>query len=88
MTHLLRAANIIDDTQPATIVDQLQPSISAFAAALPAGLSLATGGAVEESAKSQGPIADVVPVMLLVIQTLFVGALVAGLIYGLRGTVT
>lgn len=28
------------------------------------------------------------PVMLLVIQTLFVGALVVGLIYGLRGTVT
>jgi multidrug efflux pump len=44
----------------------LKPSIDAFADALPAGFHLATGGAVEESAKSQGPIAAVVPVMLLV----------------------
>jgi multidrug efflux pump subunit AcrB len=68
-------ANVIDDTQPATIVDQLQPSISAFAAALPAGFSLATGGAVEESAKSQGPIADVVPVMLLLMAFLLMAQL-------------
>jgi len=68
-------ANIIDDTQPATIIVQLQPSISAFAAALPAGFSLATGGAAEESAKSQGPIADVVPVMLLVMAFLLMAQL-------------
>jgi len=59
-------ANILDETQPATVVDQLKPSINAFAKALPTGFRLATGGAVEESSKSQGPIAAVVPVMLLV----------------------
>jgi multidrug efflux pump subunit AcrB len=59
-------ASIHDAAQPATVVQELKPSIDAFAKALPAGFSLATGGAVEESAKSQGPIAAVVPVMLLV----------------------
>ncbi len=59
-------ASIHDAAQPATVVQELEPSIDAFAKALPAGFSLATGGAVEESAKSQGPIAAVVPVMLLV----------------------
>ncbi len=59
-------ASVLDETQPATVVDQLKPSISAFTKALPAGFGLATGGAVEENAKSQGPIAAVVPIMLLV----------------------
>lgn len=58
-------ATIADSTQPATVVKQLAPAIDAFAAKLPPGFSLATGGAVEESAKGQGPIAKVVPVMLL-----------------------
>ena len=59
-------ANILDDTQPATVVNQLRPSIDAFANTLPTGFALVTGGTVEESAKAQGPIAAVVPVMLLV----------------------
>ncbi len=59
-------ATILDATQPATIVAELKPSIDAFSGMLPSGFSLATGGAVEESSKSQGPIAAVVPVMLLV----------------------
>ena len=58
-------ATIRDTTQPATIVTALQPGIDAFAKALPEGYTLETGGAVEESAKGQGPIAAVVPVMLL-----------------------
>jgi multidrug efflux pump len=64
-TITLRAA-IADGIQPATVVGELKPAIDAFAEALPPGFSLATGGSVEESAKSQGPIAAVVPVMLLV----------------------
>jgi multidrug efflux pump len=59
-------ASILDSTQPATVVRQLKSPIDAFAKALPPGFSLETGGAVEESGKSQGPIAAVVPVMLLV----------------------
>ncbi|MDP4025276.1 efflux RND transporter permease subunit [Methylobacterium sp. NEAU 140] len=58
-------ATIRDATQPATIVEALRPGIDAFVKALPEGYTLATGGAVEESAKGQGPIAAVVPVMLL-----------------------
>ncbi|AWN39256.1 efflux RND transporter permease subunit [Methylobacterium durans] len=58
-------APIIDATQPPTIVADLQAEIDAYARALPEGYTLATGGAVEEAAKGQGPIAAVVPVMLL-----------------------
>ena len=56
---------IVDATQPATVVAELKPQIAAFAKAMPVGFGLATGGAVEESAKGQGPIASVVPLMLL-----------------------
>jgi len=58
-------STILDTTQPATIVEALKPQIDSFAQTLPEGFNLATGGAVEESAKGQGPIANVVPVMLL-----------------------
>ncbi len=64
------SSTIVDDTQPATIVSALAPEIARFAASLPAEYSLATGGAVEESAKGQGPIAAVAPVMLLTMATL------------------
>ncbi len=63
-------ATIRDNTQPMTIVSAIKPKIDAFAKALPDGYSLETGGAVEESAKGQGPIAKVVPVMLLTMATL------------------
>ncbi|WP_018262397.1 efflux RND transporter permease subunit [Methylobacterium sp. WSM2598] len=64
-TITVRAA-ITDDTQPPTVVKALQPAIDRFKAGLPDGYDLEIGGAVEESAKGQGPIAAVVPVMLLV----------------------
>jgi multidrug efflux pump subunit AcrB len=58
-------ASIADDTQPATVVQQLDGQIAEFRKTLPDGYVLAVGGAVEESAKGQGPIAAVAPVMLL-----------------------
>ena len=58
-------ATLHDDVQPATAVAELAPAIARFAKQLPPGYKLATGGAVEESAKGQGPIASVVPVMLI-----------------------
>ncbi|AWN46563.1 ACR family transporter [Methylobacterium terrae] len=64
-TITVRAA-ITDATQPPTVVTALEPAMAQFRAELPDGYDLATGGAVEESAKGQGPIAAVVPVMLLV----------------------
>ena len=63
-------ATIKDDTQPPTVVADLQAGIDAYARSLPEGYTLATGGAVEEAGKGQGPIAAVVPVMLLAMATL------------------
>jgi len=63
------AAGIIDKTMPDTIVKDLGPVIKAFADKLPAGYYIQTAGTVEESGKSQGPIAAVVPLMLFVMAT-------------------
>jgi multidrug efflux pump subunit AcrB len=58
-------ATLHDDVQPATVVSQLKGAIQKFTSHLPPGFKLAVGGAVEESAKGQGPIAAVVPLMLI-----------------------
>ena len=58
------------DVQPKTVVDQLAPQVAEFAKGLPAGYSVAVGGSVEESAKSQAPIAAVVPLMLFTMATI------------------
>ncbi|ABQ34228.1 efflux RND transporter permease subunit [Bradyrhizobium sp. BTAi1] len=63
-------ASVIDQVQPNTVVDQLKPAITAFNAKLPAGFKVVTGGAVEESAKSQAPIIAVVPIMLFTMATI------------------
>jgi multidrug efflux pump subunit AcrB len=62
-------AGVISNVQPKTIVDQLAPKVAEFARHLPAGYSIKIGGSVEESAKSQGPIIAVVPLMLFVMAT-------------------
>jgi len=63
-------ASILDTTQAKTIVDQLAPKVTEFAKQLPSGYSIKLGGAVEESAKGQAPIAAVVPMMLFVMATI------------------
>ncbi|SOC47025.1 multidrug efflux pump subunit AcrB [Rhizobium subbaraonis] len=63
-------AGISDATQPATIANALADKVAAFEKTLPVGYSVQVGGAVEESAKSQGPIASVAPAMLLIMATL------------------
>jgi multidrug efflux pump subunit AcrB len=63
-------AGIIGETLPATVVQQLAPRVQEFRQALPAGYAVEVAGPVEESAKSQGPIAAVVPLMLLVMATI------------------
>ena len=63
-------ADIVGPTQPATIVQQLSGRVDEFKRTLPAGYRLEIGGPVEESAKSQGPIAAVVPLMLFVMATI------------------
>ena len=68
-TITLKAA-ITDATQPATIDAALKGKVETYAADLPAGYHVAVGGSVESSAKSQAPIAAVVPLMLLTMTTI------------------
>jgi multidrug efflux pump subunit AcrB len=67
-TITLKAA-VRDDMQPTDLVKELKPEIDKFAAALPTGYKVATGGTVEESGKAQGPIAKVVPLMIFLMAT-------------------
>lgn len=67
-TITIKAA-IRDEIQPTDLVRILKPSIDDFAARLPVGYKVATGGTVEESGKAQGPIAKVVPLMLFLMAT-------------------
>ncbi|MCY0096676.1 efflux RND transporter permease subunit [Hoeflea ulvae] len=63
-------ASISTKDQPATIVKALEDQIEAFNQTLPSGYHVEVGGAVAESAKSQAPIAAVVPLMILIMLTL------------------
>jgi multidrug efflux pump subunit AcrB len=63
-------AGLANDALPDTVVGQLAPIIKDFSDKLPAGYSIKTGGSVEESENSQGPIAAVVPLMLFVMATI------------------
>ncbi len=63
-------AGLVGGALPDTVVNELKPTVNAFIAELPAGYNVVTGGSVEESAKSQGPIAAVVPLMLFVMATI------------------
>ncbi len=62
-------AAVRDEIQPTDLVRLLEPKIKEFAAALPAGYTVETGGTVESSAKAQGPIAKVLPLMLFLMAT-------------------
>lgn len=63
-------AGIVGDSQPATVVAALTPAVDQFKSKLPAGYDVVIGGAVEESAKGQGPIIAVVPLMAFVMATI------------------
>lgn len=68
-TIIIKAA-VVGPTQPATIVEQLKPEVEKFTASLPTDYKVEIGGSVESSADSQGPIAAVAPMMLLVMATI------------------
>ncbi|MBB5574832.1 efflux RND transporter permease subunit [Rhizobium paranaense] len=63
-------AGVTGDVQPATVVQQLDEKVEQFRKTLPVGYSVIVGGAVEESAKAQGPIAAVAPMMIFVMATI------------------
>ncbi len=56
--------------QPATLVNAMRERVAAYAATLPPDIRIEIGGTVESSAESQQPIADVVPVMILIMALL------------------
>jgi multidrug efflux pump subunit AcrB len=62
-------ARLVGDLQPATVVAQLKPAVAKFTAELPPNYAVAVGGTVEESGKSEQPIAEVVPLMLFLMAT-------------------
>lgn len=62
-------ASVRGSMQPTDLVADLKPAIDKFAADLPRSYTLQTGGTVEQSAKAQGPIAHVVPLMLFLMAT-------------------
>jgi len=68
-TITIKAA-VVGPTQPATIVAELQPKVDAFRKGLPSGYHVVDGGSVEESAKAQGPIVAVAPLMLFIMATI------------------
>lgn len=63
-------AGVVGSIQPATVVQQLDEKVEQFRKTLPVGYSVVVGGAVEESAKAQGPIAAVAPMMIFIMATI------------------
>lgn len=63
------SAAVAGNRQALNVVHDLAPKVSAFAAKLPSGYSVKTGGVSENSAKSQKPIIAVIPLMALVMLT-------------------
>lgn len=62
-------ASVRGSMQPTDLVKVLKPEVDKFATNLPEGYNVQTGGTVEQSAKAQGPIAKVVPLMLFLMAT-------------------
>jgi multidrug efflux pump subunit AcrB len=63
-------ADVTPGTLPETVVDALSPNVNALAKSLPPSYSIATGGTVEESAKSRASVIAKVPLMLLLMLTI------------------
>nr|WP_252393880.1 efflux RND transporter permease subunit [Candidatus Rhodoblastus alkanivorans] len=61
---------VTDNAQPATAVNELSSQVKKFAETLPPEYKVEVGGAVEESAKAQGPINAVMPLMLFIMATI------------------
>lgn len=62
-------ADVRPGTLPETVVTALAPDIDTLARSLPPPYSIATGGTVEESRKSQASVIAIVPAMLLIMFT-------------------
>jgi multidrug efflux pump subunit AcrB len=69
------AADVKPGTLPETVVSALASGIEALRKTLPPPYTIAVGGTVEESAKSQASVIAVVPVMLLIMFTVLMAQL-------------
>jgi multidrug efflux pump len=63
-------ADIYGKEQPATLVQQIQPSLADVRAELPDGYLLEVGGTVEDSARGQNSVKAGVPLFIVVVLTL------------------
>ena len=63
-------ADVVPGVEATTVVRQLDKRIAEFTTKLPAGYNIVTGGTIEDSAKAQGSIFVVFPVMLLIMTTI------------------
>ncbi|MFV0477939.1 MAG: efflux RND transporter permease subunit [Parahaliea sp.] len=64
------AADIVDGTQPVTVVNQIVPTLADIEADLPPGYLLEIGGSVEESAQAQDSVNAGMPLFVVVVLTL------------------
>jgi multidrug efflux pump subunit AcrB len=62
--------DIVEGMQGATVTDELMPKLKSLEKKWPLGYSIQVAGAVEESSKGQGSIAEQVPVALFIVLTL------------------
>lgn len=62
--------DVVPGIEAATVVKQMREGMAAFQAQLPPGYTVAVGGTVEDSAKAQGSIFAVFPVMLILMTTI------------------
>ncbi|AWK88938.1 efflux RND transporter permease subunit [Azospirillum thermophilum] len=66
MTTMTVKGDVTGGIQAPVVSSQLNGQLNALRATLPTGYSIAMGGAIEESAKGQGSINAMLPVMLLI----------------------
>jgi multidrug efflux pump subunit AcrB len=62
-------ADVMPGQSPEGVIATLAPAVARLEASLPKSYHIAVGGTVEESAKSQGPVFAVVPLMLFITVT-------------------
>ena len=70
MPTLTVHADLAPDVLPDAVVTALAPAVEQLSVGLPPGYRIEVGGTVEESARSQDSVMEVVPIMLFIMLTL------------------
>jgi multidrug efflux pump len=69
LTAMTVRADVVDGMQAPVVSQQIEPALAGLRASLPDGYRIEMGGAIEESAKGQGSINKMMPLMLLIMVT-------------------